>query len=101
MDSAGHFTNCVVFTQYQNSPLHIHFAALKQMVGYPRLHPDLPLVFDRSRFVNNVGAFDLDIKQFDARPFYLPGPDSYYDASVQLLPTGHTAHSCSVASMQM
>ena len=26
----------------------IHFAALKYLVGYLRLHPDLPLVYDKS-----------------------------------------------------
>jgi hypothetical protein len=50
------FTTCVILSQYQNSPSHFHFAAIKQMVGYLHLHPDLPLVFDRSHFLNNVGA---------------------------------------------
>jgi hypothetical protein len=94
------FTTCVVLVQYQNSPSNIHFEVPKQMVGYHCLHPDLPLVFDRSCFANNVlGAFDVYIKQFDTNTFNLPGPDSYHVANVQLLHTGHHAHSCSVASM--
>jgi hypothetical protein len=94
------FTTCVVLAQYQNSPSHIHFKALKQLVGYLRLHPDLPLVFDRSRFIDNVGAFELDIEQFDTAAFNLPGPESYHVANVQLLYPDHHAHACSVASMQ-
>jgi hypothetical protein len=55
------FTTCVVLAQYQNDPSHIHFEVVKQMVGYLQLHPDLPLAFDRKRFVNTVGAFDIEI----------------------------------------
>jgi hypothetical protein len=32
------FMTCVVLAQYQNNPSHFHFAAIKQMVGYLRLH---------------------------------------------------------------
>jgi hypothetical protein len=94
------FTTCVVLAQYQNDPSHIHFAAVKQMVGYLRLHPDLPLVFDRSRFVNTVGAFDIEIDQFDPLQIHFPGPESYHVASVQLLQADHAAYDLSVAAMQ-
>jgi hypothetical protein len=60
------FTTCIILAQYQNKPLNIHFAAVKQMVGYLRLHPDLPLTFDQSHFTNTVGCFDIQIDQFDS-----------------------------------
>jgi hypothetical protein len=34
------FTTCVVLAQYQNDPSHIHFDAVKQMVGHLQLHPN-------------------------------------------------------------
>jgi hypothetical protein len=78
------FTTCVVLAQYQNDPSHIHFEAVKQMVGYLRLHPDLPLAFDRRRFNNTVGSFDIEIDQFDPLNINFHGPESYHVASVQL-----------------
>jgi hypothetical protein len=73
----------VVLAQYQNHPSHIHFAAIKTMVGYLCLHPNLPLVFARSRFINNVGAFDLQIDHLDLQQINFPGLYSYHVASVQ------------------
>jgi hypothetical protein len=94
------FTTCVVLAQYQNDPSHIHFAAVKQMVGYLRLHPDLPLTFDQSRFANTVGCFDIEINQFDPLEIHFPGPESYHVASVQLLRADHAAYGLSVAAIQ-
>jgi hypothetical protein len=79
------FTTCVFLVQYQNEPSHIHFSAVKQMVGYLRLHPNLPLTFDRTRFLNTVGSFDLEIDHLDPLQIQFPGPESYHVASVQLL----------------
>jgi hypothetical protein len=93
------FTTCVVLAQYQNDPSHIHFEAVKQMVGYLRLHPDLPLTFDRRCFINTVGAFDIEIAQFDPDRIHFPGPESYHVASVQLLQADHPAYDLSVAAM--
>jgi hypothetical protein len=57
--------------------------AVKQIVGYLQLHPDLPLAFDHTRFVNTVGSFDLEIDHLDPLEiqFFL-GPEAYYVASV-------------------
>jgi hypothetical protein len=95
MDMPGYVYHLRCTGSISNSPSRIHFLAIiKQMVGYLRLHPDLPLVFEGHHFIDNVGAFDLLKINF-------PGPDSYHVASVQLLHAGHTTHSCSVvASMQ-
>jgi hypothetical protein len=71
------FTTCVVLAQYQNEPSHIHFAAVKQMVGYLQLHPDLPLAFDCSRFLNTVGSFDLEIDTLDPLKIQFLGPEAY------------------------
>jgi hypothetical protein len=95
------FPTCVILAQYQNFPSHIHFEAVKQLVGYLRLHPNIPLVFDCSRFREHVGAFDLQIDHLDPLDTNFPGPDSYYVASVQLLPQGHLAHGCSIAAMNI
>jgi hypothetical protein len=102
------FTTCVQLAQYQNHPSHIHFAAVKQMVGYLRLHPDLPLTFDRSRFANTaatrlsvqaIGCFDINIEQFDSSQIHFHGPESYHVASVQLLHADHAAYDLSVDAM--
>jgi hypothetical protein len=101
------FTTCVQLAQYQNHPSHIHFAAVKQMVGYIRLHPDLPLTFDRRRFieanqqhsVHQLGCFDINLAQLDSSQFHLPGPESYHVASVQLLQADHAAYDLSVDAM--
>jgi hypothetical protein len=94
------FPTCVVLAQYQNHPSHIHFAAVKQLVGYLRLHPDLPLTFDRSRFnANTVGSFDMEIDQFDPGSFSFSGPEAYHVASVQLLQADHAAYDLSVDAM--
>jgi hypothetical protein len=71
------FTTWVVLTQYQNEPSHIHFAAVKQMVGYLRLHPDLPLIFDHTHFVNTVGCFDLEIYHLDPLKIQFLGPEDF------------------------
>jgi hypothetical protein len=95
------FTICVVLAQYQNDSSHIHFAAVKQMVGYLHLHPDLPLTFDRSRFNTTVGSFDIEIDQFDPLTIHFPGPESYHVASVQLLRADHAAYDLSIADIHV
>jgi hypothetical protein len=70
------------------------------MVGYLRLHPDLPLAFDRRRFTNTVGSFDIEIDQLYPLQIHFHGPESYHVASVQLLQADHTAYDLSVAAMQ-
>jgi hypothetical protein len=95
------FPTCVVLAQYQNNPSHIHFAAVKQMVGYLRLHPDLPLTFDRSRFINTIGSFEIDVDPLDPLDIHFLGPDSYHVASVNLLNADHAAYDLSVAAMEI
>jgi hypothetical protein len=92
---------CVILAQYQNEPSHIHFATIKQMVGYLCLHLNLLLAFDRSRFANTVGCFDIEINQLDPLTIHFPGPESYHVASVQLLCAGHAADDLSIADLQL
>jgi hypothetical protein len=95
------FTTCVVLAQYQNHPSHIHFAAVKHMVGYLCLHPDIPLMFDRNRFADTVGCFDIDIDPIDPLNIQFLGPESYHVASAQLLLADHAAYDLSVAAMEI
>jgi hypothetical protein len=95
------FTTCVVLAQYQNEPSHIHFAAVKQMVGYLRLHPDLPLTFDRTRFKDTIGSFDIEINHLDPLKIQFLGPEAYHVASVQLLHADHAAYNHSVDAMHI
>jgi hypothetical protein len=37
---------CLVLAQCQAAPGALHFCALKHLVGYLQLHPDIPLTFD-------------------------------------------------------
>jgi hypothetical protein len=92
---------CVVLAQYQNHPSHIHFTAVKQMVGYLRLHPDVPLTFDCSRFLDTVGSFEIDIDHLDPLQIKFLGPESYHVASIQLLQAHYPAYNLSVAAMDI
>ena len=38
-----------------------HFDALKHLVGYLRLHPDVPLTFDRSDIAKQVSSINFDL----------------------------------------
>jgi hypothetical protein len=42
-------------------PGSLHFRALKHLVGYLRLHPDIPLVFQRSTTPQEVSAMNFSI----------------------------------------
>jgi hypothetical protein len=91
---------CVVLVQYQNHPVLIHFAAVKQIVGYLRLHPNLPLAFDQTCFANHLGgSLEFEIDPIDPLSVNFHGPESYHVAIVQLLQAGHAAQEFSVASM--
>jgi hypothetical protein len=95
-------TTCVVLAQYQNKPSHIHFAVVKQMVGYLRLHPDIPLTFDHSRFLNTVGSFDIEVDHLDPLQIQFLGPEVYHITSVQLLCADHAAYAdLSVTAMEI
>jgi hypothetical protein len=54
-------TACLVLTQYQSAPGSLHFCALKHLVGYLRLHPDLPLVFKRSEIPHDISSINFSI----------------------------------------
>jgi hypothetical protein len=71
------------------------------MVGYLRLHPDLPLTFDHSRFLNTVGSFDIQIDHLDPLQIQFLGPEAYHIASIQLLCADHAAYDLSVAAMEI
>jgi hypothetical protein len=75
---------CVALAQYQMHTAPIHFAAMKHLVGYLRLHPDLPLVYDHTRFNLAVNSLTLEIAP--AQPFSpgFYGPKAYHVCSVDL-----------------
>jgi hypothetical protein len=54
-------TACLVLVQYQAAPGLLHFRALKHLVGYLRLHPDLPMTFNRSSVAKEVSAMNFDL----------------------------------------
>ena len=89
---------CVALAQYQMHTAPIHFAAIKYLVGYMRLHPDLPLVNDRTRFQLTVSTLNIDIDP--ALPFSpgFYGPEAYDIGSVDLLPLTHTLYVGSLAT---
>jgi hypothetical protein len=80
---------CVALAQYQKHTAPVHFTAIKHLVGYLRLHPDLPLVYDRTRFHPIVTSLDIEIDP--ALPFSpgFYGPEAYHISSVDLLPLSH------------
>ncbi len=88
---------CVALAQYQMHTAPIHFAAMKHLVGYMRLHPDLPLVYDRTRFNMTVNSLDIEIDP--AQPFSpgFYGPEAYHVSSVDLLPLTHALYVGSVS----
>jgi hypothetical protein len=54
-------TACLVLAQYQLAPGSLHFCALKHLVGYLWLHPNLPLVFRHSDVPQDVSAINFSI----------------------------------------
>ena len=90
---------CVALAQYQMHTAPIHFAAIKHLVGYLRLHPDLPLVYDRTRFHATINSLDLEIDP--AQPFSpgFYGPEAYHISSIDLLPLTHPLYQVSSVSV--
>jgi hypothetical protein len=86
----------VTLPQYQMHTAPIHFAAMKHLVGYLRLHPDLPLVYDRTHFCNTVNSIDIEIAPTVAFSPGFYGPDAYHVGSVDLLPLTHLLYIGSV-----
>jgi hypothetical protein len=75
-------TACLVLAQYQSAPGSLHFRALKHLVGYLRLHPDLPLVFKRSNIHQDVSSINFSL--LDA-----PNRDQSVSAfHIDVIPTG-------------
>jgi hypothetical protein len=54
-------TACLVLAQYQAAPGLLHFRALKHLAGYLRLHPDLPMTFNRSSIEKEVSAINFEL----------------------------------------
>jgi hypothetical protein len=54
-------TACLVLAQYQAAPGLLHFRALKHLVGYLRLHPDLPMTFNRATSAKEVSSINFDL----------------------------------------
>jgi hypothetical protein len=90
---------CVDLAQYQNYPVLIHFSAVRQIVGYLHLHPNLPLAFDCMWFANHLGSLEFEIDPIDPLSVNFHRPKSYHVTSVQLLQALHAAHEFSVISI--
>ena len=91
-------TSCVVLAQYQTHTAHVHFAALKHLIGYLRLNPDIPLAFDKTRFHDHISAIDLEVSYTPPTDTLYYSPDGFHIASVDLLPSHHDF---SVASLSI
>ena len=90
--------SCVVLAQYQTHTAHLHFAALKHLVGYLRLNPDIPLAFDQTRFHNHISAIELTVSYTPPTDTLYYSPDGFHITSVDLLPSHHDF---SVASLSV
>jgi hypothetical protein len=75
----------------------VHFAVMKHLVGYMHLHPDLPLMYDRTQFHMTINSLDIEIDptQPISPGFY--GPEAYHVSSVDLLPPTHPLYVGSVS----
>jgi hypothetical protein len=58
-------TACLTLAQYQAAPGKLHFRALKHLVGYLRLHPDIPLTFNRAMVIKDVSAINFELLEPD------------------------------------
>ena len=58
-------TACLTLAQYQAQPGDLHFKALKHIVGYLRLHPDLPLTFQRSTVSKDLASINFELLEPD------------------------------------
>ena len=54
-------TACLILAQYQANPGNLHFRALRHLVGYLRLHPDLPLTFQRSEVSKDIASINFSL----------------------------------------
>ena len=54
-------TACLVLAQYQSAPGTLHFRALKHLVGYIRLHPDIPLTVNQSSIAKDVQSINFEL----------------------------------------
>jgi hypothetical protein len=79
--------SCVVLAQYQTHTAHLHFAALKHLIGYLRLNPDIPLAFDKVRFHDHILAIELEVSYTPPTDTLYFSPDGFHIAIVGLLPS--------------
>jgi hypothetical protein len=54
-------TAFLVFAQHQASPGNLHFRALKHLVGYLCLHPDIPLSFNHATVAKEISAINFEL----------------------------------------
>jgi hypothetical protein len=60
-------TACLTLAQDQAAPGELHFRALKHLVGYLQLHPDIPQTFNRATVVKEVSAFNYELLEPDQK----------------------------------
>jgi hypothetical protein len=58
-------TACLTLAQYQAAPGELHFRVLKHLVGYLRLHPDIPLTFNQASVSKTVQAMNFELLEPD------------------------------------
>ena len=58
-------TACLILAQYQAALGALHFCAPKHLVGYLRLHPDLPLTFNRSSVAKDIASINFELLEPD------------------------------------
>jgi hypothetical protein len=86
-------TACLTLAQYQAAQWELHFCALKHLVGYLQLHPDIPLTFNRATVVKEVNTITFDFLEPDQKPlvsFFQLAP-SVVNASHDSDPDGFTS----------
>jgi hypothetical protein len=75
-------TACLTLVQYQAAPGKLHFRALKHLVGYLRLHPDIPLTFNRATNVKDISAINFELLEPDLEA-------QVSSAFIQMAPPAH------------
>jgi hypothetical protein len=76
-------TACLVLAQYQAAPGLLRFRALKHLVGYLCLHPDLPMTFNQATTARDVSAIDFKLLSLDAKEHHVGS------AFVEVIPSNH------------
>jgi hypothetical protein len=76
-------TACLVLAQYQAAPGLLHFRALKHLVGYLGLHPDLPMTFNRATTAKDVSAINFELLSPDVNAHHVGS------AFVEVIPLNH------------